>query len=234
MAFSATDIVLLVTFILIYGTFLVYDLFKRGDNYGSFAYIAAILPANYLWYMVSKDGTTSFGPAGAMLVLAVFWLLAIIRDIYIKDTAEGIKDADDMVLLLLIGIILNLILAAVLPALSGNEFMQEGTRAFWKYFFIPDFNMTTEFAPSATIVLIYKLIVTLLVIMVVIPLIIDLKETPTNITALLIITLVFMIPFGYLAFLWAGANSGMIWVLLFLFSVMFFIFLLMLTQGQKK
>ncbi|UYP43845.1 hypothetical protein NEF87_000130 [Candidatus Lokiarchaeum ossiferum] len=234
MGFAATEIILLITFGLIYGIFLVYDLFKRGDNYGTLAYIFALLPGNYLWYIVTKNAMYDFGATGASMVLVCLWLFAVFRDILIKDKSEGYKDADDVVLVLIIALILNFILSAVLPAFTSLNFMANGTKEFWTWFRIPETFHIFTYSPSAAIILVYKIMCTVLTLTVIIPLIIDLKETPVNIVALIIITIIFAVPFGFLAYLWAGNSTPMIPVLLFLFSVIFFIFLLLITKGQKE
>ena len=135
MGFLLTETLLLVAFGLIYLAFLLYDLLKRGDNKGSIAYVVALLPANYLWYIVAKNGMGEFGMVGAMTVLVSLWLLAIIRDIYLKDRAQGYKDADDVALMLIIGLILQIIVSAILPAIPANAAMQNGTIILWKYFY---------------------------------------------------------------------------------------------------
>ncbi len=234
MGFLATEIILLITFSLIYGIFLMYDLFKRGDKYGSLAYVFALLPANYLWYIVTKNQLFEFGAVGAAMVLACLWLFAVLRDILLKDKSEGFKDADDVVLVLLIAIILNIILSAVLPLFSSLTSMQNGTVEFWRFFHIPDFNGEMGYVAAPAIILVYKIMCSVLTVSVIVPLIIDLKETSVNIVALIIITVVFAVPFAFLAYLWAGQAIEMIPVLLFLFSVIFFIFLLLITKGQNE
>ena len=232
MGLQLTEILLLVAFSLIYLAFLLYDLLKRGDNKGAIAYIVALLPANYLWYVISKNGLDSFGIVGSLTVLAGLWLLAIIRDIYLKDRAQGYKDADDVALMLIIGLILQIIVSAILPAIPTNTFMQTGTITVWKFFYLPNFADATV---SATIVLVYKIIVTLDIIAIIIPTVTDLRDAKVSISVILVLTLIFAIPFGYLAFLWAyGLDSAMLWVMLFLFSVVFFIFIMMLTKGTEK
>ncbi|MHA1775615.1 MAG: hypothetical protein DRO88_00735 [Promethearchaeia archaeon] len=233
MGFTVEQFVLLITFSLIYLVFLCYDLFKRGDNYGSIAYIAALLPANYLWSILTKNNMLDFGPIGAMMVLAILWLLAVIRDIIIKDREQGYKDADDVALMLIVGIILNLILSAVLPALPGLEHMKLGTTPVLKFFYIPIFDLETSGHALFGVILAYKILITLLTLSVIIPIVMDLKDMETNLVALVILTLIFGIPFSFLAFLWSPATST-IWVFLFLFMVLFFIFLLLITRGKKK
>ena len=232
MGFLITETLLLVAFGLIYLAFLLYDLLKRGDNKGSIAYIVALLPANYLWYIIAKNGMSEFGMVGAMMVLVGLWFFAIIRDIYLKDRAQGYKDADDVALMLIIGLILQVIISAILPAIPANLAMQNGTITLWTFFYLPNF---ADVNVSVAIVLAYKIIVTLDIVAIIIPTVVDLRDAKVSISVILILTLIFAIPFGYLAFLWAyGLDPAMLWVMLFLFSVVFFIFLMMLTKGNKK
>ena len=232
MGFQLTEILLLVAFSLIYLAFLLYDVLKRGDNKGAIAYIAALLPANYLWYIITKNDMGEIGYVGALAVLAGLWLFAVIRDIYLKDRAQGYKDADDVALMLIIGLILQIIVSAILPAIPANAAMQTGTLTLWKYFYLPDFADATV---SSTIVLVYKIIVTLDIVAIIIPTVVDLRDAKVSISVILIITIIFAIPFGYLAFLWAfGLDAAMVWIMLFLFSVVFFIFLMLLTKGTGK
>ena len=234
MPISLADLILLISFTIIYLVFLFYDLFRRGDNYGAVAYIAALLPTNYLWYVVTKNGLFEFGLTGSMMILAIFWLLAVIRDIFIKDKEKGFKDADDVALMLIIGILINLILSAVLPSLKGaNNHMKEGATAFWKFFYMPLLNPTIQDAPVFGIILAYKIIVSILIIAIIIPIVLDLRDAKVTLSALAILTVIFLLPFTYLAYIWAP-DPSLIWVFLVLFGVIFFTFLLMITRGAKK
>ena len=171
------DLILLISFTIIYLVFLFYDLFKRGDKYGSLAYVVALLPTNYLWYAVTKKGLFEFGLTGSMMVLAIFWLLAVIRDIFIKDKDKGFKDADDVALMLIIGIVINLILSAVLPSLQGvNNHMNEGADSIWNFFYIPLLDPLAADAPLFGIILTYKILVSVLTVAIIIPIVLDLKD----------------------------------------------------------
>jgi len=228
------DFILLISFTIIYLVFLFYDLFKRGDKYGSIAYIAALLPSNFLWYAVTKKELYDFGLTGSMMVLAIFWLLAVIRDIFIKDKEKGFKDADDVALMLIIGIVINLILSAVLPSLQGvNNHMDQGASSIWNFFYIPLLDHTATNAPVFGIILTYKILVTVLTVAIIIPIVMDLKDAKVTLAALAILTVVFLLPFTYLAYIWAP-DPALIWVFLVLFGVIFFTFLLMITRGEKK
>ncbi len=231
---NLADLILLISFTIIYLVFLFYDLFKRGDKYGSIAYIAALLPTNYLWYVVTKNGLFDFGLTGSMMVLAIFWLLAVIRDIFIKDKDKGFKDADDVALMLIIGIVINLILSAVLPSLSGvNNHMSEGADIVWKFFYIPLLDSPAANGPLFGIILTYKILATVLTVAIIVPIVMDLRDAKVTLAALVILTVIFLLPFTYLAFIWAP-DPTLIWVFLVLFGVIFFTFLLIITRGEKK
>jgi len=228
------DLILLISFTIIYLVFLFYDLFKRGDKYGSIAYIAALLPANYLWYAVTKKGLFDFGLTGSMMVLAIFWLFAVIRDVFLKDKEKGFKDADDVALMLIIGIVINLILSAVLPSLTGvNNHMDEGAAAIWNFFYVPLLDPLAADAPLLGIIISYKILVTVLTVAIIVPIVLDLKDANVSLAALVILTVIFLLPFTYLAFIWAP-DPTLIWVFLVLFGVIFFTFLLIITRAAKK
>ena len=233
MIITLQELLLLISFGIIYFVFLFYDLFKRGDNYGSFVYIVAVIPINYLWYVVSNHGLFEFGLTGCMLLLTGMWLLAVVRDIYLKDKSQGYKDADDVALMLAVGIIINLILAAVLPAFNNLSAMQTGADKMMGFFYFPITQPGLEYGPAAAIMLTYKILVTVLTLSMIYPTVIDLRDASVNLVAILILTVVFGLPFLFLAFIWAP-NSGLIWVILVLFLVLFFTFLLIITKGSEN
>jgi hypothetical protein len=172
----------------------------------------------------------AFGTMGAMMILCLFWILAVVRDIFLKDKKESFKDADDVALILIVGIVIQLILSAVLPAIPGNESMQIGTSVAAKYFYLPNFDFESPNAAAVNIILAYKILATLLTISIMIPIVLDLRDAQINIVVLLIITLIFLAPFAFLAFLWMPQALGVMMVLI---SVIFFIVLLMLTKGMS-
>ncbi len=233
MAVAIQEWVLLIAFLLIYGIFLAYDIFKRSgeEKYGYYAYILAVLPANYLWYIIVKGGLLSFGYTGAMAVLVGLWILLVVRDIFIKDKEKGIKDADDVALMLVISVIVNAIASAVVPEIPDGDFMKQGAQNYWGYFYRPQLNHA---ALDSLTVLSYRILLTILVFLVLIPILLDLKGTKANIVALIVLTLIFMAPLGYLVFIWSGPspNVGMMVVWMFLGAIIFFMLLLGITRGK--
>jgi hypothetical protein len=213
---------------IIYLTFLFYDAFKRGDKLSELAYIVAVAPANYLWFMLTPDNL-EWGPLGAMAFLGILWILCVIRDIFLKNKEKGIKDADDVALFLIIGLIIQLILSTILPA--SVETMKRGTSPVWKFFFLPEFNPdAADFATEAYMP--YKIVATILTLLVIIPIILDLKDAKVNIIGILLLVAIFALPFYFIAFLWLPLEGT--WALFFLFLVLFFVFLLVLTRSTQS
>jgi len=83
------------------------------------------------------------------------------------------------------------------------------------------------------IILTYKILATVLTVAIIIPIVMDLKDAKVTLAALAILTVVFLLPFTYLAYIWAP-DPALIWVFLVLFGVIFFTFLLIITRGEKK
>jgi hypothetical protein len=211
---------------ILYLVFLLYDVFKRGDNWGQYAYIVAIIPANFLWYMYTPDNT-EWGPLGAMTILTGMWILCVIRDIFIKNKEKGYKDADDVALFLVMGNIIQIILTAILPISVPS--MQAGTYPILSYFYLPTYNpLDPTFAYLAWDT--YRILVTVLILSIIIPIIIDLKAAKVSFLALILLEIIFALPFLYVAFLWLREAP---WPMFFLFMVLFFVFLLVITKSTK-
>jgi len=232
MALTVDEIVLTITFFIIFGGFLAYDLFKRGEKYGALAYVVALLPANYMWYLATKNGNNlDFGVAGSMMVLALMWIVCVIRDIAIKNKEKGFKDADDVALMLIIGIIIQLILCAVIPGIPGNEAMQQGTATVLSFFYVVDPFVANPTPGMLAYINGYRIVATILTISIIIPIILDLRGSRVTFVAIFIITLVFALPFAYLAFIWVAGGSIAIFIL---FCVLLFFVLLGITKGRNQ
>jgi hypothetical protein len=222
--FSIDEWLILIIFGIIYVGLLCYDLFKRTEKLGYLAYIAALGPANYLWFLVTKNAQAlDFGATGAMAILSGLWILCVIRDIFIRKV-----DADDVALVMLVALVIQLIMSAVLPAIPGLAALKESTTTTLNYFYLP--NISTDDPLNLTalnMILLYKIMATVLTLMIVIPIVVDLKGTPIKPFPILIITLIFLAPFAYISYLWLPSAS---WVLLILIEVLFFFLLLALAK----
>ena len=237
MNLSAEQWILFITFLLIYGIFLAYDLFRRGgeEKYGYYAYALAVLPANYFWYVLIKNEEYSFGYAGAMTLLCGLWILLVIRDIFIKDKSEGIKDADDVALMLLISVAINWVASAVIPEIPNSDYMTRGANNYWNYFYMPVLDPEALYGPDPLTALSFRILVTILVLLVLIPILSDLRGTKANVVALIVLTAIFMAPLWFVASIWnPGMSPTMMAVTMFLGAVIFFIILLAITRGQGE
>lgn len=236
--------IIFATTLLVFAIFLIFDAFKRNEPYGNLAYIVAVVPINYLWYKITTPTNViyykDFGVTGVWAVLLFLWLITIVRDMILVRIKK--KDFDDVVLYLIIGLIIQLILSAVLPAKGVIPNMQAwygpgttpiprpdntnfGTYLLW-FFYLPN-------PPSTTLVTIdlFRVMATLLVIGVIVPMILDLRGEPVNMWVLVIITLIFALPIALICYLWVPQAYL---ALLLLVCVLFFIVLLLLTRGTKE
>lgn len=214
-----SEFIILGTLFVIFGVFLLFDIFKRNEKYGYLAYIVAVIPVTYLWIINLVDILLVY------TILFGLWIACILRDLL--GIKKEDKDFDDVVLFLVLGIVIQLIITAILPSEQLNPELKENTALFW-YFYLPDlFNPAT----NPTYALIFRLTATLLIFFVVIPLIVSIKGEKFPFIGVIIVTAVFIIPFLYLSYIWSPDLVG---VLTFLFAVLLFIILLMITKSGKE
>lgn len=222
MALDISSIIILVTLFIIYGVFLGFDLFKREEKYGYLAYIVAVVPSNYLWY-VSLE-IDNFNVLGAYLVLFVLWIIILLRDtigVYLKKN----KEINEILLYLSLGILVQLIISAILPEINSD--LVTDTEKLW-FFWLPNVHSAVF---SSSIATAFKLAATLLVLLVIIPLIIDIKDEEVPFPVFIIIIAIFVAPFLYLSYIWLPDAMA---VLTFLLSVILFIVLLIITRSGKE
>lgn len=218
------EIIVAATLFIIYGIFLFYDIFRRGEKWGFLAYIMAVIPINYLWYL-GTDVLLVY------VVLFMLWNVCLLRDLVFVYGKS--REYDDIFLFLLLGVLVQVVLTAILPANQMNPHMQQNTVA-WAYFYFPDVyteNYAIESWVNPSYLLAFRLTATLMVILAIWPMIVDLKDSEEHISllALIIIDLIFVLPFLWLAFVWAG---GVGLPLVFLFAVILLIILLILTRER--
>ncbi|MHA1194523.1 MAG: hypothetical protein ACTSU4_09220 [Promethearchaeota archaeon] len=221
-AFDINSILILVSLLIIFAVFLGFDLFKRNERYANLAYIAALGPINYLWFL-------DFDVLGIYLVLFILWCICLIRDLW--NVSRGKKEINEILLYLILAIIIQLILTAIFPV--SNPALQKNTTVFL-YFYLPDIytdNFGIEPWVNLDILLAFRLTATLLIILVIIPLIIDIKGEPVPLPMFIIIIGIFIIPFLYLSYIWIPQAMA---VLTFLMCVILFIILLLITRSGKE
>ena len=179
MAFTIDTIIFLITFFIIYGVFLVFDLFKRNEKYGYLAYIIALLPINYLWAL-------GFDVLGVYLILFILWDICLARDLF--GVASGKKEINEIILYFVLAIIIQIILTGILPV--SIPLMQVNTTLFW-FFYMPDIYTSTfliEGWVDLGILMGFRIAATISVGLVIIPLLIDLKGEEVPIPIFVIIT----------------------------------------------
>jgi hypothetical protein len=141
------------------------------------------------------------------------------------------KEINQIVLFLVLALIIQLILSAILPV--TNVGLQTNTELFW-YFYLPDIydaNFNTESWVNLNILTAFRIVATLLVALVIVPLLVDIKGEEVPVPVFIIIIGLFIIPFLYLGWIWLPGGMG---VLTFLFSVVLFVILLIITRSGKE
>ena len=216
-----TYVVMLVTFFVIFGVFLFFDLFKRNEKYSYLAYLVVLLPINYLWYLTSISGSI-FGNISSLTVFLIWFILidvCLFRDLMF--VYRKTKEFDDIILFLLLGLFIQLIITAILPNTVPE--LQTDTAPIW-YFYIPDIHAE----PSAGLRVGFQILATLMILLAIVPLILDIKDEEISLPVIVIISAIFYLPFLYLSFVWLP--GPVMFVIAFLMSVLLFILLLIITK----
>ena len=223
MAIDATGMIFLVCFFIIWGVFLCWDFFRRGEKWGFLAYILAVVPADMMWGF-------EFNVLLVYIVLFSLWIVCLLRDLILVYGKT--KEYDDILLFLAIGIFIQLILTGILPYM--NTSMQTNCSEWWVFWLPNVYNPSTNAINDwvvANYLLGYRIAATGMVLLAILPMILDIKDSDEhiNLVAIIIIDLIFVLPFLWLAYVWMG---GIGWPLTFLFAVLLFIILLMLSRER--
>jgi len=221
MAIDTTGVILLVSFFILYGVFLCYDFFRKGSKLGFLAYIMALIPANVLWGY-------EFNILGVYIVLFALWIICLLRDLVLVYGKT--KEYDDILLFVLIAAFIQMILTGILPYM--NSAMRTNCAPWWVFWFPDVYNPNTNAINdwvNSNYLLGFRISATLMVFLAILPMILDLKESEEHIPllAIIVIDLLFILPFLWLAYVWMG---GIGWPLTFLFAVLLLIVLLLLTR----
>lgn len=219
MAIDINAIIIVGTLFVIFGIFLLFDLFKRNEKYAYLAYLVAVIPASTIWGLGND-------PVLAFLILVILWDITLLRDtigVYLKKE----KDINEILLYLTLSILILLIISAILPVVNVSlQNYLERMAFFW----LPNIHSeVVNFNPS--IVLGFKISATLLILLIIIPLIIDIKDEDVPLPVFIIYIGIFIIPFLYISYIWLPEAMG---VLTFLFSVVLFFVLLLITRSGKE
>ena len=225
MAVDINSIIIIGTLFVIFGVFLFFDLFKRNERYGYLAYIVALIPVNFIWFL-------QYVVLWVYLVLFILWNLCLLRDLFGVIRKKDPKEINDIVLYLALGIVIQTILTAILPISITT--MQNNTIPYW-FFYFPDIygvsSGTALWFPNPIILLAFRVTATLLIGLVIVPLLVDLRDEEVPLPVFIIIIGLFILPFLYLSYIWLPEAMG---VLTFLMSVILFIILLIITRSGKE
>ncbi|MHA1192419.1 MAG: hypothetical protein ACTSP9_09000 [Promethearchaeota archaeon] len=216
------SIIFLITFIIIFAVFLAFDLFERNEKYGYLAYIVALLPVNAMWMM-------NFDILATYLLLFILWCVALLRDLW--GVKKGKKEINDIILYFALAILLQLIVTAIIPV-SVPALLTNTTP--WLVFNLPDIYTDTfaiESWVDLNILMVFRLTATIMIILVIIPLILDIKDEEVPFPMFIVIIVLFILPFLYLSYLWLPEATA---VLTLLMSVILFIVLLLITRSGKE
>ena len=218
------SIIITGTLFAIFGVFLFFDIFNRNERYGYLAYIFALLPINVLWFL-------QIDVLMVYLILFILWNLCLLRDLFGVARKNEPKEINDIVLYLVLGIIIQTILTAILPVSIPS--MQNYTIPYW-FFYFPDIYTSTfgiETWVNLTILFTFRVLATVLIGLVIVPLLVDLRDEEVPLPAFVIIIGLFILPFLYLSYVWLPEAMG---VLTFLMSVILFVILLIITRSGKE
>jgi hypothetical protein len=225
MAVDINSIIIIGTLFVIFGVFLFFDLFKRNERYGYLAYIVALIPVNFIWFL-------QYDVLWVYLVLFILWNLCLLRDLFGVIRKKDPKEINDIVLYLALGIVIQTILTAILPL--NNHVMTNNTIPYW-FFYFPDIygisSGTALWFPNPTILLAFRVTATILIGLVIVPLLVDLRDEEVPLPVFIFIIGLFILPFLYLSYIWLPEAMG---VLTFLMSVILFIVLLIITRSGKE
>ncbi len=222
--FDINSMIITGTLFVIFGIFLFFDLFKRNERYGYLAYLVALVPANFLWFL-------QFDVLGVYLILFILWNLCLLRDLFGVARKNDPKEINDILLYLVLGVIVQTIITAILPVSIPS--MQTNTIPYW-FFYFPDIYTASfgiELWVNSTILLAFRIIASFLIGLVIVPLLVDIRDEEVPLPVFVIIIGLFILPFLYLSFIWLPEAMG---VLTFLMSVILFIVLLIITRSGKE
>jgi hypothetical protein len=219
-----SSIIILGTLFVIFIVFLFFDIFKRNEKYGYLAYITAVIPVNYMWAL-------GFDILIVWILLFALWDITLLRDLI--WVFRKTKEYDDILLFLLLGVIIQIIITAILPADQLLSELQTNATPYW-VFWLPDVydaSFNIKGWVNTSYLLIYRALATSTIILAIFPLLYDIKDEEVPFPIIIVITAIFIIPFLILSLIWYPQLAG---VLTFLFSVILFIVLLIITRSGKE
>ncbi len=218
-------VIILTVLFIIFGVFLIFDVFKRNERYRYLAYIVALLPVNYMWAV--KLDPVDMTIVISYIVLFSLWILCLLRDIIL--VYRKTKDYNDIFLFFMMAVILQFIVAGIIPYIDTSlQDLGATSEPLLDIFYLPDI-FASEVDPY--LALAFKVLMTFIIILIMGPILLDIKGEAIAFPVLLIIVAIFLIPFIILSYIWLPEAWG---VLVLLFSVVLFILLLIITRSGKE
>ena len=212
--------IILITLFIIFMIFLVFDLFGRNEKYGYLAYIIAVVPVNFFWGMGGD-------PLFAYIILFLLWIATVLRDtigVYRKKE----KEINEILMYLALAVLIQLIISAIIPV-NNPALQYPYTEPYW-FFWLPNVH-SAVFDPAIAIT--FRFIATILIFLIIVPLILDIKDEEIPLPIIVIFVAIFIVPFLYLSYIWIPDPAGF-WTLTFLFSVILFVILLIITRSGQE
>ncbi len=219
MAFDISTVIILITLTIIFMVFLVFDLFGRNEKYGYLAYIAALIPVNYFW-AIGGD------PVFTYILLFLFWIATILRDT-ISVYREKEKEINEILLYFSLAVLIQLIISAIIPE-TIPTLKVSPVQPYW-FFWLPNIHLA-----EASLALGFKILATVLITLIIVPLLLDVKEEEVPLPIIILFVAIFVVPFLYLDYVWIGGTGTPVGLLTFLFAVILFIILLLITRSGKE
>ena len=164
MPLDVPTVIILITLFIIFMIFLVFDLFGRNEKYGYLAYPIALIPVNFYWGM---GGDSLF----TYVILFLLWIATILRDtigVYRKKE----KEINEILLYLALSVLIQLIISAIIPV-NNPALQYPYTEPFW-FFWLPNVH-SAIFDPA--IASTFRIVATILIFLIIVPLILDIKDT---------------------------------------------------------
>ncbi len=220
MADDLSVYIIMVTFFIIFAVFLIFDLFGRNEKASYLAYIVAVIPINFYWGL-------GYDPLFAYIILFSLWSITLLRDTIAVHLKKD-REINEILLYLTLAILIQLIVSAILP--EADDSLKEFTEKVG-YFYLPNVHSAVF---NDSVVLGFQLVATLMIILIVVPLILDIKDEEAPLPILFVFVAIFILPFLYLDFIWIGGTDTPVGLLTFLFSVILFIVLLLITRSGKE
>ncbi len=225
------SLIILIILFVVFGIFLLFDIFKRNERYRYLAYLAALLPVNYMWAVKLSFEYSGFNQTIiiAYIILFILWTLCILRDIIL--VYRKTKDYNDIFVFFILAVIIQILIAGILPYIDTSLQTLDATTnpPIIGIFYLPDIYVSGVVDPNLAIT--FKALMTILIIMIMGPILLDIKGEEVPFPVLLIVDAIFFVPFLILGYLWIPEAM---WVLTVLFLVILFIILLIITRSGKE